>query len=217
MNWKLDYPNKSGERLEAPRSRGGFFGSSGIMVTPGDYTITLVKRVDGVTTVLQGPKTFKVIPMYDGTLPRKSYDEMNAFREEVFSFQQDLTATNLTMSNSLKYIDAMKRAANKANNPNNDLLQKINGTRITLLEIEKILSGNKIKGEIGERSNPTPNDANRIGRVVLSNTYGPTGNHKDAFNRAKNQLSGVKQQLQNVTNNVFPALEDELKKQELLG
>jgi hypothetical protein len=80
------------------------------------------------------------------------------------------------------------------------------------LTIEKELRGNKIKGEIGERSNPTPNDANRIGRMALSNTYGPTGNHRAALNRAKKQLSGIKSQLQNVTSNVFPTLEQELKK-----
>jgi len=212
VNWRLNYPNKSGERLEAPSQRRNFFGEGGIMATPGDYTVTLIKRVDGKTTTLQGPKEFKVVPMYDGTLKRKSFDEMNAFREEVFSFQQDLTATNLMMSNSLKFIDAMKRAVDKANNPSIDLMQKINDTRITLLEIEKILSGNKIKGEIGERSNPTPNNANRIGRMALSNTYGPTGNHKASFNRAKKQLSGIKSQLQNVTANIFPALEQDLKR-----
>ena len=211
VNWRLNYPSKSGERLVAPRQRQNFFGGGGIMATPGDYTVTIVKRVDGKTTTLQGPKEFKVLPMYNGTLERKSFDEMDAFREEVFSFQQDLTATNLTMSNSLKLVDAMKRSADKANNPSNDLMQKINDTRATLLGIEKSLSGNKIKGEIGERSNPTPNNASRIGRMALSNTYGPTGNHKASFNRAKKQLSGIKSQLQNVTNNVLPTLEQDLK------
>lgn len=211
VNWRLNYPNKSGERLTAPRQRQNFFGGGGIMATPGNYTVTLVKRVDGKTTILQGSKKFKVVPMYDGTLKRKSFDEMNAFRKEVFSFQQDLTATNLMMSNSLKLIDAMKRAADKAANPGNDLMQKINDTRITLLGIEKSLRGDKVKGEIGERSNPTPNNANRIGRMALSNTYGPTGNHKASFNRAKKQLSGIKSQLNNVINNVFPNLEQGLK------
>jgi len=212
VNWKLNYPNKSGERLEATSQGRNFFGGGGIMATPGDYTVTIVKRVDGKTTTLQGPKEFKVVPMYDGTLKRKSFDEMNAFREEVFSFQQDLTATNLMMSNSLKFIDAMKRAADKANNPSNELTSNINEARMSLLGIEKALSGNKIKGEIGERSNPTPNNGNRIGIIALSNTYGPTGNQKDSFNRAKKQLSEVKQQLQNITNNVLPALELDLKK-----
>jgi photosystem II stability/assembly factor-like uncharacterized protein len=212
VNWKLNYPSKSGEKLAAPRPQRNFFGGGGIMATPGDYTVTLVKRVDGKTTILQEPKHFKVVPMYDGTLKRKSFDEMNTFREEVYSFQQDLTATNLVMSNSLKLVDAMKRATYKTSSPSDDLLQKINTARITLLGIEKELRGNKIKGEIGERSNPTPNDANRIGRMALSNTYGPTGNHRAALNRAKKQLSGIKSQLLNITTTIFPSLEQALKK-----
>ncbi len=212
VNWNLNYPNKSGERLSAPREQENFFNRGGIMATPGDYTVTLVKRVDGKTTTLQGPKEFKVIPMYNGTLKRKSFDEMNMFREDIFRYQQDLTATNLMMSNSIKLLDAMKRAAYKTTKPSSDLIQNINNTRVSLLAIEKELSGNKIKGEIGERSNPTPNDANRIGRMVLANTYGPTGNHKASINRAKKQLAGIKLKLQNITTNIIPALEQDLKK-----
>ncbi|RMZ51286.1 glycosyl hydrolase [Flavobacteriaceae bacterium PRS1] len=212
VNWNLTYPNKSGELLTVGQRTRSFRRRGGIKVTPGSYTITLVKRVDGVTTSLQEPKEFKVVPIYDGALPRKSFEEINQFREEVFSFQQDLTATNLMMSNSLKLVGAMKRAAEKANNPTPNLQQKINSARIQLLAVNKLLHGNETKGEIGERSNLTPNNGNRIGIIALSNTYGPTGNQKDSFNRAKKQLSEVKQQLQNITNNVLPALELDLKK-----
>jgi photosystem II stability/assembly factor-like uncharacterized protein len=211
VNWKLDYPNKSGERLEVSERRNSFR-RGGVMVTPGNYTVTLVKRVNGVTTALQGPKEFKVIPMYDGALKRKSFEEVNQFREEVFIFQQDLTATSMTLSTSLKQINAMQRSANKASKPSDNLFKKINDVRINLLAIEKSLSGDKIKGEIGERSDPTPNDARFIGIRALSNTYGPTGNHKGAMSRAKKQLSGIKAKLQNIAENIIPELEQELKK-----
>ena len=211
VNWELDYPNKSGERLEVSERRNGFR-RGGVLVTPGNYTVTLVKRIDGVTTTLQGPKEFKVVPMYEGAIKRKPFEEVAQFREEVFSFQQDLTATNLTLDNASKQVNAMKRAANKASNPSDELFKKINHARTTLLAIEKSLGGNKIKDEIGERSDPTPNDARFIGIGALSNTYGPTGNHKAALNRAKKQLSGIKAQLENITGTVIPALEQELKK-----
>ena len=42
------------------------------MVTPGTYSVTLEKRVNGVHTTLQGPTNFEVVPLFDGTLPRKS-------------------------------------------------------------------------------------------------------------------------------------------------
>ena len=81
-----------------------------------------------------------------------------------------------------------------------------------LLSIQKAMNGHPVKREIGERSNPTPNNANRLGRMALSNTYGPTGNHIKAFNRAKKQLQGIKLQLKNVTSKVLPAIEQGLKK-----
>ena len=207
-NWELNYPNKRGERLE---DKGDGFGGSNIMATPGTYTVTLVKRVDGKTTTLQGPQEFKVIPMYEGALPRKSFDEINQFRETVVAFQQDLRATNMAMEQQLQKIAAMKRAANKTTAANNNLLEDINSARITLLGIQKALQGDRVKGEIGERSDPTPNNGNRIAFSALSNTYGPTGNHKASLNRAKNQLQDIKAQLSNVITNTLPALETRLK------
>ncbi len=210
VSWGLNYPNKRGERLKTEREGRGF-GRSRILATPGAYTVTLVKRVNGVTTALQGPMNFKVVPMYDGALPRKSFDEMNEFRDIVFAFQQDLTATNLSMTNSLQKVDAMKRAANKTTAPNDALLQDINDVRLRLLAVQKELSGDPVKGEIGERSDPTPNNGNRVAFSALSNTYGPTGNHRASLDRARNQLQHVKGKLKNIMDNTFPDIEKRLK------
>ncbi len=208
VSWGLNYSSKRGERLATPRNGQN---SSGIMVTPGEYTVTLAKRVDGLTTVLQGPTTFEVKPMYDGALKRKSFEEMNEFRELVFDFQQDLTATNMTLETNLKMVNAMQRAADKASTSNATLTKQIHDARLRLLAIEKMLQGDKVKGEIGERSGPTPNDGNFLGRVALSNTYGPTGNHKAAFNKAKKMLTDIKAQLKDVNDTVMPAIETALK------
>ena len=148
--------------------------------------------------------------MYDGALPRKSYDEFNEFREDAFSFQQDLTATNLMMTNSIQRVAAMKRAANKTTAPNDVLLKQINDVRLNLMAVQKELRGHPVKSEIGERSNPTPNDGNRILFSGLSNTYGPTGNQKASFNRAKKQLQGIKSNLQSIIN-ILPAIERSLQ------
>ncbi len=210
VNWNLTYPSKSGERLTV-RQGGNNFRRGGVMATPGTYSVTLVKRVDGQTTVLQGPKKFEVKPMYDGALPRKSTEEMNQFRDELFSFQQDLTATNLMLSSKMKLVDAMQRAADKASTPPDGLSTKIHDARTTLLSIRKALGGNAVKGEIGERSDPTPNGVSRMGGMVLSNTYGPTENHKGALNSAKTQLTAIKAELQGLIATTLPAIEQELK------
>ncbi|NND32354.1 MAG: glycosyl hydrolase, partial [Saprospiraceae bacterium] len=204
VNWRLNYPNKSGERLDQSGGQGG------IMVTPGDYSVTLVKRVDGNTSTLQGPLNFKVVPMYDGALPRKSFEEIDQFREEFVGYQQDLTATRTMLSKSLKTVNAMKRAADKASSPAN-LSDLINQARIKLLDLDKELNGDDTKGEIGERSNPSARDGLSLSFRALRNTYGPTGTHKALLSRVKSQLTKVKSRLKTITENEMPNIESALK------
>jgi hypothetical protein len=80
-----------------------------------------------------------------------------------------------------------------------------------LLDLDKAMNGDDTKGEIGERSNPTPGDAGRMGRMALGNTYGPTANHKAAFSRAVDQLAEIKLAIKKVNNETIPSLEKELK------
>jgi len=210
VNWRLNYPNKAGERLQTPRGRGGFRGG-GVMVTPGTYTVTLVKRVDGINTVLQGPESFDVVPLLEGALPRKSFKEMDEFRDAVFTFQQDLTATNIALSRSQQTVDAMIRALNKATSPSDELFKRLNDAKIALLDIDKELHGDDLKGEIGERSNPTASEGNSLG-WTLGNTYGPTDEHKGLLSRVQSQLKQVKAKLEPIMNSTLPGLENDLKK-----
>ncbi len=209
VSWNLTYPNKRGERLQAPRGRRGF-GRGGIFATPGTYTVTLVKQMDGSQTILQGPESFDVVPLFEGSLPRKSFKEMDDFREATFAFQQDLTATNIALSKSQQKVDAMLRALQKATAPTEDLYKRLHATKMNLLDIDKELHGDPIKDEIGERSNPTASDGNSLGRV-LGNTYGPTEEHKGLLSRVESQLKKVKTQLQPIVNSTLPALERDLK------
>lgn len=211
VNWNLSYPSKSGERLQVPKARGGFRRGIGAMVTPGTYTVTLEQRVDGVHTVLGGPESFEVEAIFEGALPRKSFQEMNSFREAAFAFQQDLTATTIALSTSQKTVDALLRALNKANQPSDDLFQRIYTVKSSLSAIEKELQGDTIKGEIGERSDPTASDGRSIGWRALGNTYGPTEEHKSFLARVEGQLKQVKTKLQPILNATLPALEQDVK------
>lgn len=187
INWKLDYPDKSGEKLNgrSPNYRR-------TLATPGNYSVTLSKKVDGDLITLVGPKSFKVIPLKQGVLKGKSYEEINAFRNEYNAFAKDLSETNLKFSNSNKLIKAMENALDKADNPTDALYKRVHQLRSNLFNIDKQLSGDKTKGEIGENSNPTPNSNSRgFASILRNSTYGPTQNHLDAFNLSKKMLAEV--------------------------
>ena len=207
INWKLDYPDKTGEKLEgkSPTRRR-------TLATPGNYTVTLAKKVDGISHILAGPKEFKVIPLKEGALKGKSYDEINTFREEYHAFAQDLTATNLKLSKSLKLINAMDNALKKADNPSSELFKRIHNAREIVLDIDKELSGDKTKAEIGESSNPTPNSySGRFASILRNSTYGPTENHIAMFELSKKRLESIKVKLENVINNVLKPLKTDIQ------
>lgn len=211
VSWKLDYPDRSGEPLKVKKSGDNFFGNT-VYATPGDYTVSLSKLVDGKLTQLAGPQAFKVVPLAEGALKGASYAEIDQFREGYQTFQQELSAANSVVSKRLQLVGAMKRALNKSTNPTAALSDRIHSTREQLLALQKELDGGKAKGEIGERSNPSPGDGNFIGQVALSSsTYGPTPNHKSALSRAQKQLTGIKTRLKTLADQVIPQLERDLR------
>ncbi|WP_411030765.1 VPS10 domain-containing protein [Spongiimicrobium sp. 3-5] len=210
VNWKLNHPDRSGEKLE-PVNEDSYF-STDLLATPGDYTVTLSKRVNGQITQLGQPKPFKVVPLAKGALEGAPHDEIDRFREEFQAFQQDLTASNSVVAQKLLEVAAMQRALDKASNPTNALSNSIHSAREQLLDIDKELNGNHAKNEIGERNDLSPQDGSFIATSALtSSTYGPTATHKAAFARAKAQLEEIKGRLSTVVKSVLPKLESDLR------
>jgi hypothetical protein len=135
---------------------------------------------------------------------------MDAFRDATFAFQQDITSTNIALSRSQQTVDAMLRSLNKAASPSDDLYRRLNDVKIALLNIDKELHGDKIKDEIGERSNPSASDGGLA--QALRNTYGPTEEHHGLLIRKQSQLKKVKAKLLPIVNSILPGLANDLKK-----
>jgi hypothetical protein len=210
VNWNLTYPNKSGELLNKKSENS--WGRSEFMVTPGTYSVTLAKRENGVVTELSPSREFEVVSLRDGALPRASFEEIDAFRNSYFEFKENLTASRQVLSKDMKMVEAMKRAYDKGQLSSAELAQKIEKTRMDLLNLDERLTGNKTKGEIGEAGNPTPQSADGVARNALgSSTYGPTGTHKATLALAKERLSTIQTELKQIDESTIPSLIKELK------
>ena len=208
--WDLSYADRKGVPLKAPKGGPNFFGSP-YMATPGTYTVELFQRTDGNMESLSSAQTFTVVPLGKGALPSKPTSEIDAFRGRFQKFQQDLMATTTTLDKNLTKIDAMKRALDEAVSPTRELSTRIHTIKTQLLALNSQMKGNTAKNEIGERNLPSPQDGNIMGFVALGNTYGPTGNQLAAFNRANQQLQGIKNELKVLVNSTIPGLEASLK------
>ncbi len=211
VNWALDIADRSGEDLKPPQSMEDDYNRS-VMVTPGDYSVSLSKVVDGQMVQLGSTKNFKVVPLTEGALKGASYEEIDAFLVSYQAFQQDLKATKTVLKESELKIDAMQRALQKATSASSELVQKLHAARTMLQEMDSKVNGNPAKNEVGERNEPNPNSGNSIGRRALStSTYGPTANHKAAFGVAQSELKAIKTKLNGFVKSQLPSLESELK------
>ena len=208
VNWDLSLNSKGIVRLN--QNRGGFFGG-GPRATPGTYSVTLSKLVDGTWTDLSEPQSFEVVPLMEPHLKGASYDEMVAFRNDFQTFQNDMTLTRSMLSKSKNKVNAMRVALSRADRPSPMLLSKLHQAKKDLHQLDIKLNGSKAKAEVGEKNDPTPGNGMFLGYVALSTTYGPTGNHKKAFNASKSMLADLKTEIAAIANTTIPALMDELK------
>lgn len=210
--WDLTYADRAGVPLKVPtpNSDEGFAGSP-YLATPGTYSAGLYQKIDGVLSQLADPVTFEVVNLKSGALPAKPDEDIVAFRNRFQALQQRIMATTHSISKTKERLDAMKRAFQQAKTPTADLFKQLHDAHKEVLAIEAVMNGNPAKNEVGERNPPSPNDGLFIGYVALGNTYGPTGNHMKAFNRAEQQLKQLNSGLDTLVKTTVPALAKALK------
>ncbi len=209
--WDLGIASKSVIQIGAEKKKQSWWDNgSGYRVTPGTYSVSIVEFLNGEENLLDGPVEFKVKRMLEPTLEGASYEEMITFRTDFEKFNESLTIVKSDLKKGMNIVNAMQKAYDKADNQSGKLRSKILQFKKNLIAVDNSLNGNKSKKEIGEKNNPTPGDASLLGWVAINNTYGPTGNHKKSFDRAKNQLANIKTQLAEVMK-VVPELNEALK------
>jgi len=206
VNWELDYSSKNVVPLDQEPGGGGFFGG-GFTVSPGTYTATLKVLEGGVVTELSEPVTFDVVPLQEPAIEGPSFEERDAFLDEFIAFQQDLTQTDNMLETQIDKINALQTALNRAEGEDHDLVNRLNDTRLELLEIREQMEGSEAKNEIGERNPPTPSSRLFSGFMALRGTYGPTPLHKQTLEAGKSELAEVQQNLNRIANSVMPSLE----------
>ncbi len=205
VSWNLRYASKNGIALGKAGSQDGF------LAPPGKYTATLFKKIDGIISELSGPQSFEVIPLRDGALPRIAQEKTAAFRVEVESFQQDLTASNLVLQRSLKKLAAMQTAMGRSTVRDASIDQRIHEIKEQLLDLDQAMHGNKAKTEVGQHTDPTPGSRAQQGFGALRTTYGPTPAHQAQLAIGQKQLNHIKAQLKPLVDEVIPALEVSLR------
>jgi len=182
--------------------------SSGFMVAPGKYTVTLMKETQGEVVPLDDPVAFNVVKMRDGSLPAKSPQVTAAFWQDLGNAYQQSSALQVTMENATKKLESFRTALMKTSSFTGELEKELFDTRQALKQIERTLRGSQAKRQVGEKNDPNIGDRLSFARMGTSrSTYGPTDAHKNSLNIAQKMIAQANEKLNGIVKNKIPSLE----------
>lgn len=202
--WDLRYPATTPVRERETPGRG----PQGVMAPPGNYTVTMSKLVDGVTTDLAGPVPFTVARLYDGALPGASPQETAAFWKKTADLQRSVSATSAVLRNALDRVEKLETALARTPAAPGSLDAELHDIKQALLNLDERLNGNRAKQEVGELTDPTI--GRRLGVAITGtsrSTYGPTPTHKRSLEIAASEFGNVKTSLETILNERLPKLQ----------
>lgn len=208
--WDLRY---SSSRAINPDRQGPlpWWARGGNFASPGTYTVSLAKEVDGKVTQLAGPETFEVVPLRKPTLRGASAEEYQAFAREVSEARNMSSMLQHSFEESRKKVKAMEKALEMAGVEPGALNEQLYEIKQKLNDLEVRFDGNQSKGDIGERNAPSVGTHLRTASRGLSTTYGPTELHKQGLKIAKKMIAEAKGEVEKVATETIPAMEKALR------
>lgn len=206
VNWDLRLPDNSIARA----TPAGDDEPSGYLVSPGEYTVSLSKRVRGRTVELVGPKPFLVERLRDGALPPQA--DAAEFWNEIATFDRSVTAASATLNELKKRLGLLAVAVERAQGEDPTALDnRLQAIRDEVNALDAQLNGDPARNALAERTQPTVRS--RLGKVqtgLFASTYGPTQTHRDQFGFAQAEFGAIKDRLRTLTETAIPAFEAEL-------
>ena len=204
--WEFDYSSAAPIRIGQNRNWGG-----GMMATPGTYSVTLVKVVDGETTVLDGPQEFEVERLREGALDSKPLDVLAEFRQELEDAQAEVSAVYMSMDNAMDKLQAMETAAERSRTDMSAVRKELHDLRHRMLELNEEMNGSEAKSAIGERTDPTVQNRLYFAYRGLRTTYGPTAQQQQNLALAQEMIEDLKPKVEAIVEDDIPALAKKLQ------
>ena len=208
--WDLRYPSfEAIELKENPNNTE----PTGVLAAPGEYTVTLIKQLDGIVTELSGPVSFEVVPLRKGALEGAPIETVTAFWQDLANLYRSISAARVTIAKNLTKVDYIKKALERSKIFPGQFDKELYDLRQALLQFDEDVNGNRSKRKIGEDRNPTLlNRVNFAMSGTANSTYGPTPLHQRSFDIASKQFKELKTKLDDIIFNQMPDLEKRILK-----
>lgn len=208
VSWDLTHASTRAIEVSPPSE---ISSSSGHLVSPGTYSVTLSSLIGRELTPLNDQRFFEVKPLRNGALQGATNHEIETFAKEFAAVQLDLSTVSSLLKQGENELRAMKQAYFRIEGENQKLLSRIYVAESTLKQLDLQLNGNSSKREILEKQSATPLTRISVASSGLRTTYGPTDLHKESLVLCKKELNPIIVGVKELTEETIPNLEQELK------
>lgn len=180
------------------------------MVSPGTYTATLTKTLNGITTLLDKPVTFNVVKLRNGTLPGSTEEERLAFFNDHNQMVNKVERLEIDLTQTKKEVKQAQEALIRSAAPSSYLVSEFKLLNELIENLNISFEGNPSKNLPGEKNNPNIWTRLWAGYNSAYNTYGPTETAKESLRIAVNDYLKMKSDYQKIEMN-FDLIKQKLK------
>ncbi|MDX1939269.1 MAG: glycosyl hydrolase [Saprospiraceae bacterium] len=190
---------------------GGGGGNSGIMVMPGDYTVSLSQSINGEIKELVAPIQFKINSLGGVTLPASDRKALVEFQKEAQELQRVIAGANTMLGDINTRVRAMRMALDAVALPPTELTSDLKKIEDKLEKINLVMSGDRIASRVDMPTKPGVN--NRLGTLfgAAGSTSAPTQAQKDALKIAKEEFAPIVSEIRNIMETDIKNLERKLE------
>lgn len=208
--WDLRYPPPSPIELTEPEPNLFSPPPAGPLVVPGQYTVSLAKRIDGVETRIGQPQQFTVVPLYLSLMNPADRPAVLEFQRRASRLQKAAMGADRATSAALERVQYVRRALDQIEGPDRNLVSRVNAVDAALRDIDEALNGDAVLRAQNEPVPPALLDRVTTAVNGLTTTAPPTATHRDALTIAEQQLVPLLERLRRVVEVDLAAIEKEL-------
>ncbi|MCG7534631.1 glycosyl hydrolase [Pseudoalteromonas sp. OOF1S-7] len=211
INWDLRWPAH-----QAIGVQGNYFSPNpqGPLVTPGTYSVSMSKEVDGQITQLQASQTFEVVQLNQrNALKEIDGEKVAAFWKELADVQRVASATGQALGKAVKRLDMLEQSLDRTSVEPGEFDSQFATIRSQLLALDSRLNGNPAKNQVGAWNN-TATVGDRLFHALIGtsySTYGPTPAIRTSVDLATQELRAIRNELQIILSETIPAFEQQLQ------
>ena len=211
--WDLRYPAPNPIRLGGDSPRSPWASSpSGPLVVPGQYAVSLSRRVRGIETPLAGPVPVQVVPLDLNELRAADPAAALAFQQKAADLQRAVLGAARLADAAQTRIDHLRAAVIATPAAGTDLLNRLDFIETELLDLQVVLDGDDT---VARRNEPTtPSLRGRVSRVVHGlneTTCAPTQTQRTNLAVAAKQFAPLLAELTELSEVKLTGIEDELE------